>query len=186
MNTLRRNYIIIIFVLIILLYINPLLLGFSHRYLSYLTESILILMIAISCIALLINLESKLSRLVVIVLIIVSTLPYYKVKRRIVHNSEIIFFDKRETKMRELANYILKSSANKNYDIKDIENNLISLNLEDYYRGSNYVAFKVATGIYNFDGFLYSERPPTPKSLFGNYITNYEEIEKNWYSFSTR
>jgi hypothetical protein len=63
---------------------------------------------------------------------------------------------------------------------------LNELTLKSGIVASNYLAFKVATGIYNFDGFLYSERPPTPKSLFGNYITNYEEIEKNWYSFSTR
>ncbi len=187
MITLRRR-ILIILVLVLVLFVNPLMLGFFHRYVALGVESVLILLISLVSISVFFDLRLKRFKLALALLLGVSMTMYYYSKTSLVYYSERIFFEKRENQLTELAEYLIKNPDRTARNGEKVDQMLHKLNINAVDYSSNYVAFKVANGATNFDGFLFSYSPQVPDHLLGVKISKskYKRIKENWYSFTTR
>ncbi len=185
MITLRRR-ILIILVLVLLLFVNPLVLGFLHRYVSLGVESFLILIIALVSITVLFDLRLKRFKLALVVVLSGFTVLYYYSKSSLVYYSEQVFFEKRENQLTSLAQYLIKNPERNASTKEKLDKTLRKLNINAVDYSNSYVAFKVANGATNFDGFLYSYSPKAPEHLLGVKIYKYRHIKDNWYAFTTR
>jgi len=185
MITLRRR-ILIILVLVILLFVNPLVLGFLHRYYALGAESFLLLLIALVSISVFFDLRLKRFKLTLGIMLCISMGLYYYTKPKLVFLSERIFFEKRETQLTQLAQLLIRNPDRNSLNKEKVDQMLHKLNINAVDYSNSYVAFKVANGVTNFDGFLYSYSPSVPEHLHGVKIYKYKKLKDNWYSFTTR
>ena len=183
-----RKRILIILILILFLFVNPLIFGFLYRNISLGIESLLILLIALGGISIMWDLRLKRFKLTLLIVLCAGATLYYYCKPTLVYYSERMFFEKRENQLTKLAEFLIKNPDRNAMNHEKFDQTLNKLNINSVDYSNSYVAFKVANGVTNFDGFLYSYSPQIPDHLLGVKISKnkYRRIKDNWYAFTTR
>src|SRR6185312_4074764 len=103
-----RKKLLIILIFILFMFINPLVFGFLHRYVSLGIESFLILLIALGAISIMFDLRLRRFKLALLIFLSACTAVYYYSKPSLVYFSEKMFFEKRENQLTKLAEYLIK------------------------------------------------------------------------------
>jgi hypothetical protein len=179
----RKKIIIgLLVILIIILYANSLFLGFSVKWLAVTIHCILVFIIPMLSILLFRRVDMK-TGIIAAILISIFFLPYFYLNDKIISYSELKFYNERKQVLTGLGNKILTHSSQRVSD-KLLNRKLNEIGIDTFQNTNDYAIFKISSGHYMFNGFIFTNGESLPDSAFGIKINEKERIGNHWYSFS--
>jgi hypothetical protein len=163
------------------LYSRPLTHSYHDAFLFNHLQIVLWVMLALIMALIVQSFNSRLARWVIILLAVGLLAPYPFAHQYLTTRAGAYFFSQRQQELRWLNNQILGQSLNK----EEVYEYLTSLDIRDYEKGEDYVAYWVDRIPEQRDGLIYLHDRPFPKRIFQYPLRRTSSLNGNWHLFTS-
>lgn len=163
------------------LYSRPLTHSYHDAFLFNHLQIVLWVMLALIMALIVQSFESKVYRWLTILVTVALLAPYPFVHQYLSPRAGAYFFGQRQQELRWLNRQIQTDALEKD----KIYEYLAALDIRDYEKGDNYVAYWIDRMPEQRDGLIYLESEPFPPRLFRFPLKKVSSLSENWYLFSS-
>lgn len=125
--------------------------------------------------------DSKVGRWLTVVVAVGLLAPYPFIHQYLSPRAGTYFYSQRQQELRWINDQIIEDSLPKS----KVYEYLTTLDIRDYEKGENYVAYWVDRMPEQRDGLIFLQSEPFPKRLFQYPLTRVSKLNGDWYLFSS-